>query len=206
MNYMVPITADGVDGLIAAVKESCEEWILNAINTSPKTVFLRDRGHFHREQRGVLMLRHYLRIIVPSHRIAFTHLILSNHCLAIEVLRWKTRSRDYVVPREWRLCRFCIAVHIHCVEDEAHAVLGCRSNESLRAARTDFWGLADVIQSGVRDQVQALDDVEGLRILLQHRAIAGAVGKLIFTVLKTFDTVEMYVPSRAMIEAVGDGV
>ena len=41
-------------------------------------------------------------------------------------MRWKARYRD-IVPREWRLCRFCYAK----LEDEAHALLGCHLNVDL---------------------------------------------------------------------------
>ncbi|KAJ7576581.1 hypothetical protein C8J56DRAFT_755974, partial [Mycena floridula] len=62
----------------------------------------------------------YLRVSNPQHRPAFVHVMLSGHALAIERMRWNERGKA-MVPREWRLCRFCYVGQ----EDVIHASLLC---------------------------------------------------------------------------------
>lgn len=89
----------------------------------------------------MLSLRVYLTDIhVAAHRKAYTRLITSCHRLGVEVLRWKVRYRD-VIPREWRLCRFC---YEQC-EDEAHALLGCHINPELNHCRETFFNDASTL-------------------------------------------------------------
>ncbi|KAL1671224.1 hypothetical protein EV122DRAFT_198048, partial [Schizophyllum commune] len=61
-------------------------------------------------------------------------LLLSDHALAVEVLRHPDRYRHAVGPREDRLCRMCRAA----VEDEVHALLQCRGHTELIGLREDF--------------------------------------------------------------------
>ncbi|KAJ7497881.1 hypothetical protein B0H11DRAFT_1715777, partial [Mycena galericulata] len=50
--------------------------------------------------------------------------VLSSHSLAVERRRWKERGKK-IVPRQWRLCRFCYLY----VEDPAHAMFQCDHGE-----------------------------------------------------------------------------
>ena len=84
------------------------------------------RGKFHVKN---FCLKFYyiaffcLRLIIPTHRKAFTSIMFSSHGLAVERLRWKEHYRA-PVPREWRLCRFCRSR----IEDEVHAILECQGD------------------------------------------------------------------------------
>ncbi|KAJ7124457.1 hypothetical protein C8R44DRAFT_619990 [Mycena epipterygia] len=75
-------------------------------------------------------------VSIPSHRKALTRLLLSDHTLSVERLRYPARYR-LAIPREEPLCRFCRAA----VEDEAHALLNCNGLALLTDLRTCF--LAD---------------------------------------------------------------
>ncbi|KZV81053.1 hypothetical protein EXIGLDRAFT_658755, partial [Exidia glandulosa HHB12029] len=80
---------------------------------------------------GVTMaLREYMRIDRRSLRRALTRLLVSDHGLAVERLRYATR-RDGIVPRHDRLCRFCRTE----VEDELHAMFICEGDPALVVAR-----------------------------------------------------------------------
>ncbi|KAJ7503252.1 hypothetical protein B0H11DRAFT_1629693, partial [Mycena galericulata] len=81
-------------------------------------------------------LRHYLVMVaVPAHRKALTGLLLGDHNLSVERLRYPARYRERV-PREYRLCRFCCRA----VEDEAHALFGCTASVRLVDLRARFLG------------------------------------------------------------------
>ena len=69
------------------------------------------------------------KILIPQHRLVYTHFITSLHGLAVELLRHKRHKRrsECPVPREWRLCRLCRKE----VEDEEHAFLHCTGKETL---------------------------------------------------------------------------
>ncbi|KAJ7157667.1 hypothetical protein C8R43DRAFT_1183068, partial [Mycena crocata] len=79
-------------------------------------------------------LRHYLHMVaVPAHRKAITGLLLGDHNLSVERLRYPARYRAKV-PREFRLCRLCRGA----VADETHALLDCNTEERLVILRSDF--------------------------------------------------------------------
>ncbi|KAL1672665.1 hypothetical protein EV122DRAFT_175165, partial [Schizophyllum commune] len=76
-------------------------------------------------------MRPYLATMVSAHRKALTRLLLSDHMLAVEVLRRQARYRRAVLAREDRLCRLC---RLH-VEDEVHGLLYCRGRLDLISMR-----------------------------------------------------------------------
>ncbi|KAK6985081.1 hypothetical protein R3P38DRAFT_2575018, partial [Favolaschia claudopus] len=74
------------------------------------------------------VLRHYLDVVVnASHRRSITRLLLSQHPLAIERMRYKQRYHRVLVPRDERVCRFGWRV----VESVEHALLFCRGEVEL---------------------------------------------------------------------------
>lgn len=112
-DFMADVTVDVADILMREVEASSERWVRSVLNVSPKTWLSKIRVEIKKngsKDAKAIIFRHYLRIPVPSHRTAFIDIVLSNHSLAIEMLRWKSRDRPYDVPRRWRLCRFCIQV------------------------------------------------------------------------------------------------
>ncbi|KAJ7293831.1 hypothetical protein C8J57DRAFT_983450, partial [Mycena rebaudengoi] len=123
-----------IDEVIDAVVLSCQDFVQREIDASVKTFMLRNRLETDRDGESktvVLQFRHYLRLLSVPHRKVFTRFILSDHNLAVEVLRHGHRwyefphgYRRWDIPREWRLCRFCQMN----VEDEVHATLVYTSN------------------------------------------------------------------------------
>ncbi|KAJ7793815.1 hypothetical protein B0H14DRAFT_2253163, partial [Mycena olivaceomarginata] len=75
-------------------------------------------------------------------------MILSAHLLAVERRRWKERGKS-IVPREWRLCRFC---YVH-VEDLAHTLFKCAHSELL-PIREAFFAKLDTDLPELRDTLQ----------------------------------------------------
>ncbi|KAJ7300420.1 hypothetical protein DFH08DRAFT_725343, partial [Mycena albidolilacea] len=80
-------------------------------------------------------LRHYLVLVVnPRHRKAITRLLVSQHPLAVECLRYKKQYHKEIVPRNLRRCRFgCVSV-----ETVEHAMFFCDQMDELIQRRTTF--------------------------------------------------------------------
>ncbi|KAJ7089312.1 hypothetical protein B0H15DRAFT_780339, partial [Mycena belliarum] len=93
--------------------------------------------------------RHYLMLVpTASHRKALTRLLLGDHSLSVERLRYPSRYR-LAIPREACLCRFCRKS----VEEEVHALLLCEAHGPLVAMRdaflTDALGLDSSLEAGL---------------------------------------------------------
>ncbi|KAJ7889623.1 hypothetical protein B0H13DRAFT_1610154, partial [Mycena leptocephala] len=75
-----------------------------------KTHLLRNRLERGDDDSMILATRrlhHYLTLIaVPAHRKALTGLLLGDHLLSVERLRYPARYRE-AVPHDHRLCRLC---------------------------------------------------------------------------------------------------
>ncbi|KAF8225606.1 hypothetical protein L208DRAFT_1380563 [Tricholoma matsutake] len=82
-----------LEDLKRTLRETCDDILQNVIETSSKCVLL--WGCLEMDEDGkckqiIWKLCHYLMIIhVPAHRKAFTSLMLLNHPLAVERLRWR---------------------------------------------------------------------------------------------------------------------
>ncbi|KAJ7101519.1 hypothetical protein B0H15DRAFT_919803 [Mycena belliarum] len=116
------VTVQSVEMAIKNVKLSMDSWIDDELGASSRVRdLLVGRLEVDKESNKLIKksvdFRHYLRVKSSAHRRALTKMILSGHSLAIERRRWKERGKR-IVPREWRLCRFC---YIY-VEDPAHAM------------------------------------------------------------------------------------
>lgn len=95
-----------------------------------------------RDRRGLLppprvlfdpSLQPYLRIPHAKSRNDLVRLLFSAHTLAVELLRYPSRSRP-AFPRSARLCRLCGAG----IEDEVHVLLTCRGDSIILSLRTVF--------------------------------------------------------------------
>jgi hypothetical protein len=179
------LNVDAVEQAMVAVKKSMESWIDDSITSSSRVKdMLEGRLELDLSSgklvKKTLEFRHYLRIKVPEHRRALTRMILSSHSLAVERRRWKER-RTPVVPKEWRLCRFC---YVHIV-GPAHALFIC-NNPDLVELRRIFTQKVDQELPGLTAQFSqsALQLFKGL---LARREITPLLGKLAFDVQKIFD-------------------
>ncbi|KAJ7201576.1 hypothetical protein GGX14DRAFT_304047, partial [Mycena pura] len=133
-------TDDGVKEIMEHVQRVLDADLQRDIDSFEKTHLLRDRVERIDEGEGQSRMglvtrrrRHYLDVPIPAHRRAITRLMLSDHNLSVERLRYPGRYRA-AAPRELRLCRFCRAA----VEDEAHAILVCTAHGALQPIRETF--------------------------------------------------------------------
>lgn len=102
-----------------------------SINESSKGVLLRHRlvrrrgSPFRKPTSPAMRFRSYLRIPDARHRIALTRLLLSDHDLALELLRWEK------IPEDQRLCRRCRTR----VESPEHILFECDSSPAILLRR-----------------------------------------------------------------------
>ncbi|KAL1658142.1 hypothetical protein GGF50DRAFT_92814, partial [Schizophyllum commune] len=128
---------------------------------------------------------------LPAHRKALTRLLLSDHILAVEVLRRPARYRRAVLAREDRLCRLC---RLH-VEDEVHALLDCRGRLDLICMRRTLF--EDMHRMKVR--APAFDGENWGRSFLcwltgqKRDDVRAAWAHYVYRVLGVFEAVPIYV-------------
>ncbi|KAF8126883.1 hypothetical protein K438DRAFT_1790249 [Mycena galopus ATCC 62051] len=77
-------------------------------------------------QKITMILRHYLELVTnPNHRKAITRLLVSQHPLAIDRMRNKSRYHRVEVPRDLRVCWFgCREKLVDCRRGFVNAVQG----------------------------------------------------------------------------------
>ncbi|KAJ7877143.1 hypothetical protein B0H13DRAFT_993473 [Mycena leptocephala] len=100
-----------IDAISKKVAEATDADLQFDINFLQKTHLLRDRLELAGDSNTLALVtrrrRHYLTMVaVPAHRMALTRMLLSDHNLSVERLRYRVRYR-LPIPREERLCRFC---------------------------------------------------------------------------------------------------
>ncbi|KAF5320338.1 hypothetical protein D9611_011279 [Ephemerocybe angulata] len=138
-----------IDALARRVEEGMKADVQAAIDGSDKTYLLHDRVERGKEGRShqlVLGRRPYLKLGDPAHRRALTRVLLSNHKMGVELLRY-TRP---TTPRQQRLCRFCRRK----VETPEHLWLECRANAEVCNLREEF--VADVMRIGTNEETAYL--------------------------------------------------
>ncbi|KAG6873401.1 hypothetical protein C0992_008765 [Termitomyces sp. T32_za158] len=181
--------ADRIAQVIDNVRASSDAGLRHIITTSPKLSLLRMRLMASGSEK-ISEFRHYLHITTPAHRKAFTRLIVSNHGLAVESFRYTHRYRTQPVPRQWRLCRFCMTD----VEDELHALLMCEGSEELIQTRARFRQVLRNIDNDVGASWGIVPPSDFLLALLTSKRCASAFGRFIYQVFSIFDASEQYTP------------
>ncbi|KAJ7685887.1 hypothetical protein B0H17DRAFT_941069, partial [Mycena rosella] len=125
-----------IDTIIAKVSEVVDADLKFNIDHLQKTDLLCNRLELVKDRLQLVTRRHrhYLTLVlVPAHRKALTGLLLEDHTLSVERLRYPVRYR-LPVPREECLCHFCQAA----AEDEVHVLLDCDAHAPLTALRETF--------------------------------------------------------------------
>ncbi|KAJ7220580.1 hypothetical protein GGX14DRAFT_354227, partial [Mycena pura] len=191
------LSAPAIDAIMKKVVEAVDADLQLDVDCRQKTHLLHNRLEFVEDSKALMLVtrrrRHYLTMVtIPAHRIALTRLLLSNHNLSVERLRYRTRYRLQVpIPRHERLCRFCHAM----VEDEAHALLGCDAHPPLVTLRRSF--LADVYKHDVSLERahMTLSHDEFISRLVASRKAVQQVAKYVYDVLAMFDSFKWYVPA-----------
>ncbi|SJL02428.1 uncharacterized protein ARMOST_05755 [Armillaria ostoyae] len=198
------LTVDDVLELIDVVEVAAERSLANVIDSSPKGRLLRGFYNdipiprtlvkFMAKSPKPAAYKTYLNLPIPTHRKAFTRLLMSAHTLGIEVLRRKERYRPFV-PRRWRLCRFCRVM----VEDEPHALLECRANDGLFRRRRRFIQDITAVIPEITDLWSSpCSLIEQLWFLLRVANIEGLLAKFIHDVLAIYNDVPVYVAPLAL--------
>ncbi|KAJ7753051.1 armadillo-type protein [Mycena maculata] len=166
-DFLSPLT---VDTIIKKVVEVVDADLQFDVDFLQKTHLLRNRLETV-EEKCILVTRrrrHYLTMVhVPAHRKALTRLLLSDHNLSVERLRYPVRYRR-AIPREERLCRFCQVG----VEDEVHALLDRIAHPPLSDLRERtsslMCSLADIVQGcgyPVRKDPEIVVNITGMSSL-----------------------------------------
>ncbi|KAF5386614.1 hypothetical protein D9615_001545 [Tricholomella constricta] len=169
-------------GLPMLLERSAKTTLQAGWDDSTKLVF-RARGHDVTRRR----LQPYLKLPDPRHRHAVTQLLLCDHPLAVEQLRRRRWARGRI-ERPQRLCRFCRTA----VEDEVHALFGCRSSERLLLARDQY--LADLFTQAPATRIMfytspAADLVDHL---VNHTETLPAFAAYVHDVFRIYDETPMF--------------
>jgi hypothetical protein len=178
------LTADQVTDLIANVKVSMNLHIDTVISSSSKGRLL--TGCLERDEDGTLghqtlRFRHYLNSPIASHRKALTQMLLADHSLAEVQLRYAEHHRA-LVPRNWRLCRFCKNE----IEDPPHAMFGCNGSSEIIALRTAFLAsVFDLCHSLHMNALSATPD-SFFTLAISHRPISDILAKFAYDILQVF--------------------
>ncbi|EMD36361.1 hypothetical protein CERSUDRAFT_95679 [Gelatoporia subvermispora B] len=118
--------------------------------------------------------------------------VLSDHALAVERLRWNERYRPKV-PRAQRICRLCVRA----VEDETHALFECEGDAELTRMRSELWAAVDKEQPQIRRRLRVAEDA--LPAILQEQSLHGLLAKFTHQVLQLYEAVPMRVPEGAAV-------
>ncbi|KAJ7454295.1 hypothetical protein B0H11DRAFT_2325025 [Mycena galericulata] len=129
-DFLSPLS---IDAIIKKVMEVVDADLQFDVDFLQKTHLLRNRLETVDETLTLVTRRrrHYLTMVmIPAHPKALTRLLLSDHNLSVERLRYPVRYR-LAIPREERLCRFCRDG----VEDEVHLLLECEGSSRLTSGK-----------------------------------------------------------------------
>ncbi|KAJ7127448.1 hypothetical protein C8R43DRAFT_957889 [Mycena crocata] len=188
------LCTDSIEAIEKRVIAVADADLQHDIDRLVKTHLIRNRVELDSSDKSLRLvtrrLRHYLHMVaVPAHRKAITGLLLGDHNLSVERLRYPARYRAKV-PREFRLCRLCRGA----VEDETHALLDCNTEERLVMLRSDF---LDGISS--RDQALfalygTMSNYDFLLKLIASRKLIQWVAKYVFNVLALYQEFPRFFP------------
>jgi hypothetical protein len=129
-----------------------------------------------------VVLRHYLELVVNAkHRKALTRLLLSQHPLAVERMRYKQRYHRENVPRHRRLCRF----GCNEVETLEHALFFCAGSIELLERRDWFSDTVCVMEPRIL-QVTVENATNILKALIFRRDTVCQVAKFAHKVFNIF--------------------
>ncbi|KAJ7664887.1 hypothetical protein B0H17DRAFT_951828, partial [Mycena rosella] len=137
-----------------------------------------------------VVFRHYLGLITNAkHRKALTRLLVSQHPLAVERMRYKSRYHRATVARDDRLCRFgCNAT-----ETVEHALFFCEADPGLGDLRAKFVAAMQHLEPRICS-VSPWNATNILKSIIFWRDTVCRVAKFAYRVFGIFDTVPMVWP------------
>jgi hypothetical protein len=163
-NFLPVVTIDAIIEKVTIVVDADLQFDIDNLQ---KTHLLRNRLEAVDETFSLVTRRrrHYLMMVAdPAHRKALTRLLLGDHTLSVERLRYPARHR-LSIPRHERLCRFCRTG----VEDEVHALLDCNTSVRLADMRAQFLEDAFLRDGELKVAFTQMSHYEFLRRLVSLR-------------------------------------
>lgn len=182
--------------LIEDITMAAKLHVQDAIDDSSKGLLL--HGRLHTDENGdtvtePIAFRLYLSVTDPRHRKALASLLLADSLLAEAQLRLADpRARRKKIPRDWRLCRFCMTD----VEDPLHALFSCDGSSDLIALRTGLWLKCGVIGEPM-NAARTLSPNDILQRMLLSKRLVPILAEYSFNVLKVFELADMFIASEA---------
>ncbi|KAJ7024931.1 hypothetical protein C8F04DRAFT_968411, partial [Mycena alexandri] len=187
------LAVESVEAIAKRVIEAVDADLQFDIDHLKKTHLLRNRLELLDDKLTMVTRRrrHYLTMVpIPAHRKALTRLLLSDHNLSSERLRYPARYR-LAIPEAERLCRFCRRE----VENEVHALLVCDGHQPLAALREAF--LVELFECDVTLEAtyMILSCHDFLGHMVSSRKAVKRVAKFVCEVLNLYDSFERYIPT-----------
>ncbi|KAJ7128788.1 hypothetical protein C8R43DRAFT_897142, partial [Mycena crocata] len=182
-----------IEAISKKVVEVAEHDLQFDIDNLQKTHLLRNRLESADETLRLVTRRrrHYLTmVLVPAHRKALTRLLLSDHNLSVERLRYPARYR-LAIPREDRLCRLCRQA----VEDEVHALFDCIVDTELTCLRSTFLAEIFACDFNLETSFTQMSHYDFLRHVVSSRKVVARVAKFVCEVLNLFNRHQRYIPT-----------
>ncbi|KAJ7262722.1 hypothetical protein B0H12DRAFT_1270026 [Mycena haematopus] len=187
------LTPDACTVLGKAVYSSAMRYLEGEILHSTRLYLLHGRREPLEDEapkRITIFLRHYLTLVVnKDHRKALTRLLLSQHPLAVERMRYKSRYHRVEIPREYRRCRFGCPD----VETVEHALFLCTAKPEVIQRRRQFVEKTASQEPRVRG-ISLNNSTTLLRALIFRRDTVCQIAKLAHQVFSSFDATPMVWP------------
>jgi hypothetical protein len=194
---LTELTQEKCAALEKSVYISAMKYLDFQISHSPRLYLLHGRKEPLEDKppRAItIVLRHYLKIVVNyRHRKSLTRLLLGQHCLAIERLRYKERYYK-PSPRHRRLCRFGCG----CMETAEHALFFCNGSLDIMEKRAGFKLRMRKLVPAVT-QVSAENATDVLKRLVFDCATVAKTAKFVHQILALFNDVAMWRPPESKI-------
>ncbi|KAJ7168282.1 hypothetical protein C8R43DRAFT_877166 [Mycena crocata] len=132
------LTSEACHAIGKAIYTSAMKALEADVSASTRLYMLHDRFEPLEDEppkKIILLLRHYLLLVVNArHRKALTRLLVSQHLLAVERMRYNRRGQKVQVPWDERVCRFGCNVP----ETVEHAMFFCTQSLDLLDTRKAF--------------------------------------------------------------------
>ncbi len=195
------LSQHGVDGCIMSVEASARLHLQRQIDSSVRLYLLHDRLEpleGAAPAYRAMFFRHYLTVRVAKHRVALTRLILSDHCLAVEQLRRHGKYFLPCIPREDRLCRFCLEG----IETPEHALLLCTgSNEVVESRLRSFLVLIPLFPTVPLSHITGGNARWILKKLIFTGPTIHLVANFVWEILQVFGSTPIYLPDSPILNS-----
>jgi hypothetical protein len=187
------LTPEGCVTLGKAVYTSAMKHLEAEVSTSTRRYMLHDRREpldNESPRKITVKLRHYLELVENvRHRKALRCLLVSQHPLAVERMRYKQRYHRVTVPRDRRLCRF----GCNTTETMEHALFFCRNSAKLEDYRQFFTQSMQSMEPRI-SSVAPCNATGILKSIILHRDTVCQVTKFVYRMLAVFDEEPMVWP------------